>query len=613
MKSKNILYIFCLAGVFFSSCQEDFLKRDTGVNTTKEEVFADPKLATQFADRTYTFMVQDYFGLGSVGQPFRGTIAEFTDEAVCGFLDEPYKAMYSGDWTNFEHGTEFTSNKTISGQNPPYVRFHEGIRNANVFLEQFENIPWETEPTLNGDLAKAQQLYYRAYFYFEIARRWGGAILMDKPLGLNEDMDIPRASFEETLAFIEKDIDEAEAIFSTVTFIDNTGSSPLMIYNPQMGWNPGYSVSNPGSDVSNNNGRPDLGATRALRSRALLLAASPLWNPTDDAGKWQRAADAAKLIMDMGRYSLNPDYSSILTDPISHEYILANIRGPRVSNTPGFFRDYLISPSTNGYLEKSGSLNPTQNHVDLYETRQGLRIGDPGSGYTLESPYDNRDPRLEFNVIRNDQVWQAPSKMETWYAITDEGTIYGKDVSETSGTGTATSYYCRKLWPEALKGNSTARAILNFVYYRYAEILLNYAEALNEAQGPVAEVQDAVNQIRQRPTVNMPTVTDTFANRGEPLTKENMRELIRNERAVELAFERNRWFDVLRWKNGPEIIAQPIQRMDVRKEGETFIYTPTLMSSAYQRKFEDHMHLYPIPLNEIAKGNNLKQNPGWPE
>src|SRR5690606_22365038 len=112
-----------------------------------------------------------------------------------------------------------------------------------------------------------------------LARRWGGAILMDKALGLNDDMDIPRASFEETIAFIEKDINEAEQIFSTTTFVDNTGSSPLLIYNPQMGWNPNYSPDIPGSNVSNNNGRPDLGAIRALRSRALLLAASPLWNP----------------------------------------------------------------------------------------------------------------------------------------------------------------------------------------------------------------------------------------------------------------------------------------------------------------------------------------------
>ena len=89
MKIRNTFYFLCLSALSLSSCQEDFLKRDTGVTTTKEQVFADPKLAAQFADRTYTFMVQDYFGLGSVGQPFRGTIAEFTDEAVCGFMDEP--------------------------------------------------------------------------------------------------------------------------------------------------------------------------------------------------------------------------------------------------------------------------------------------------------------------------------------------------------------------------------------------------------------------------------------------------------------------------------------------------------------------------------------------
>lgn len=613
MKIRYILFILCASGFAISSCENDFLKRDTGVVTTKEDVFANPRLAAQFADRSYTFMVLDYFGLGSVGQPFRGTIAEFTDEAVCGFLDDPYKAMYSGDWTNWEHSTEFGSNKSISGQRPPYVKFYEGIRNVNVFLEEYPNVPWETEPTLNGELIRAQQLYYRAYFYFELARRWGGAILMDKALGLNDDMDIPRSSFEETLAFIEKDIDEAETIFSTTTFIDNTGSSPLLIYTPETGWNPSYSPDVPGSNVSNNNGRPDLGAVRALRSRALLLAASPLWNPEGNTAKWQRAADAARQVIDMGRYRLHPDYSRILADPISHEYIMANIKAPRVSNVAGFFRDYLISPSTNGYLEKSGSLNPTQNHVDLYETKEGLRITDPASGYNQASPYENRDPRLEFNVIHNNQTWQAPSKMETWYEVTENGTVYGKDVTAIAGTGTSTSYYCRKLWPEALRGNATSTAILNFVYYRYAEILLNYAEALNEAQGPVGEVEWAVDQIRQRPTVNMPTVARTFAARGVARSKESMRELIHNERAVELAFERVRWFDILRWKKGPEIIAQPIYRMDVKREGNAFIYTPTLMANAYQRIFKDFMHLYPIPLNEIVKGNNLVQNPGWPD
>lgn len=613
MKIRFIIFLLCTSGVVLSSCEKDFLKRDTGVVTTKDDVFANPLLAARFADRSFTFMVIDYFGLGSVGQPFRGTLSEFTDESVCGFLDEPYKAMYSGDWTNKEHGTEFGANKTISGQRPPYVKFYEGIRNANVFLSEYDKVPWAKESTLSGELVKAQQLYFRAYFYFELARRWGGAILMDEALDLKDDMDIPRSTFEETLAFIERDINEAERIFSATTFVDNTGTSPLMIYNPTMGWNPNYSIDVPGSDVSSNNGRPDLGAVRALRSRALLLAASPLWNPANDPGKWQKAADAAKLIIDMGRYSLNQDYSRILTDPISHEYIMANIKGPRASNVAGFFRDYLISPSTNGYLEKSGSLNPTQNHVDLYETKQGLRISDAGSGYSLAAPYANRDPRLEFNVIRNDQVWQAPLKMETWYEVTDKGLIYGKDVTATAGTGTSTGYYCRKLWPEALKGNTTSTAILNFVYYRYAEILLNYAEALNEARGPLAEVQAVVNQIRQRPTVNMPSVAQTFAARGVQITKENLRDLIRNERAVELAFENNRWFDILRWKQGVQIVAQPIYRMDVRKAGVQFIYTPTLMTSNYQRKFSDYMHLYPIPLGEIVKGKKLAQNPGWPQ
>lgn len=611
MKSRYIVVLLCASFFLMASCKKDFLKRDTGVITTEDDVFSNPRFALQFADRSHTFMVPDYHhNLASVGARYRGTLSEFTDESVNGYLDDQFKTVYSGDWANTTSGTEFFSLAGASAaSSSPYANFYSGIRNANVFLSRFSSVPWADDPSINGDLVKAQQLYYRAYFYFELARRWGGAVLMDKPLSLTDEMDIPRSTFEETIAFIEKDINEAEKIFSTTTFIDNAGSSPLLVYNPQFGWNPGYSPAIPGSNVTNNNGRPDLGATRALRSRVLLHAASPLWNPSGDAAKWQKAADAAKLVIDMGRYRLHPNYATILTDPISHEYIMAKIQGPR--SVAGFFDLYVMSPRTGGYVIRSGALNPIQNHVDLYETKQGLRIGDNGSGYSLTNPYANRDPRLEFNVLHNDQLWQAPDRMETWYTPGPSGTVYGRDLSPVVGVGTTTSYYCRKLWPEALKGNATTTAILNFVYYRYAEILLNYAEALNEAQGPVAEVINAVNQIRQRPTVNMPTVAQTFAARGVATNKENMRALIHNERAVELAFEMIRWFDILRWKKGPDILGKPIMRMDVQKQGSTFKYTPTVMEPSYQRKFLDFMHLYPIDKREIVKGNKMVQNPGW--
>ncbi len=615
---KKIFYLTIPVFLFFVSCKRDFLERDLGITESKEDVFSDPILASRFADRSYNFTINDYGRLGSEGQPFRGTIGEFTDEAVCGNIDEPFKAMYSGNWTQPVHGTEFTALTNNTKGLPPYVKCYQGIRNANVVLEQINNVPWADEPTLNGDLVKAQQLYLRAYFYFELAKRWGGMPLFDKPLyldetGKNPELDRPRSSFDETVAFIEKDLNDAEQIFATTDFNYVNGNNTVVVYTKERGWNPGYGVTTLGDgDVSStNNGRADLGAVRALRSRVTLLAASPLWNSSSDATKWQKAADAAKKVIDMNRYELENDYSTILTRPISKEYILAFIRGPRTGNN-GFHVQYVISPNLNGKSpNNSGALNPTQNHVDLYEMKTGLRIGDTGSGYTLTNPYLNRDPRLDANVLYNQHPWQG-NKMEIWLQENSgAATTYGKDLFPEVSLGTKTGYYCRKMWPESITGASSSNGILNYVFYRYGEILLNYAEALNEAQGPVPDAITVVNQVRAR--VGMPTVAATFAARGTTLNKDTFRELIRNERAVELAFEDVRWWDILRWKKGPEIVAQTIKRMEVKKIGTNiFEYTPKDMSAGYQRVFEPFQHLYPIPLNEIAKGNNLEQNEGWP-
>ncbi len=610
---KNIAVVFCAMSIV--SCNKDFLQRDPGVAQDKEEVFSNPTLAARFADRSYVFLTNDYGRLGGGGQPFRGSIAEFTDEAVSGSRENSIVTMNAGDWLEPTLATDVTATTNTSRGLPPYVRVYQGVRNVNVFLEQFEKIPWANDPLLNKDLVKAQQLFLRAMLYYEFARRWGGAVLLSKPLNLQDELDLPRSTFEETMAFIEKDLNEAEQIFSTVTFQTASG----LIYSPERGWDPAYEV-NVGTgvvsgEVSGNYGRATLGAVRALRSRALLLAASPLWNSSNNTAKWKAAADASKKVMDMQRYTLQASYRTVLEVATSPEYIMAYVRGPRLSSALNFFSAYVMSPGSGG---SRNGLNPTQNHVDLYEMSDGRRIGDPGSRYTLSNPYANRDPRLQANILYNTHPWQptrARPNIETWYTPSTGGgaTTYGVDAGADNTLYTATGYYCRKMWPEELQVGRNTTALLNYVYFRYGEILLNYAEAINEAGDPASAVP-AVNQVRAR--AGMPNVATTFANRGVALSRTSMRDLIRNERAVELAFEDVRWWDILRWKKGKEIVAQPIYRMDVKRTGTTganFVYTLTLMSDLFKRRFEEYMHLYPIPRGEIVKSNGkLLQNPGWP-
>lgn len=559
---------FLLAVLLVFSCQKDFLQRDPGVAISQENVFADPVLATRFADNTYNFLLDD-FGRMSILQNYKGTTGQFADEAV---LADP----------NTGHGVlTMNQGKFLDANSTDvvnvYTRMYQGIRNANVMLANVDAVAWTT--VQNGPLIKAQQLYLRAFFYFELVKRFGGVILLDKPLGQADNLDLPRNTYEETVAFILKDLQTAETILLAETW----GTT----YSPATDWDAG------------NSGRATVGAVRALRSRLLLMDASPLNNPTGDATRWKRAADAAKAIIDMGKYSLHAQYATLLNQAASPEYIQIKVRGARTGNG-GIMGDFIIPPSFGG---AQGILNPTQNHVDLYEMSNGKPITDPTSGYNPQDPYKNRDPRFYANVIHNDATWQGRKVAMGINNATTPAT-YGVDYQPGSNSYTRTRYYVRKLWPESVRGGQGTTAILNFVFFRYGEVLLNYAEALNEAQGPGTEVYTNVNLIRTR--AGMPALP-------AGLTKDQMRLRIQNERAVELAFEEARWWDLLRWKKGTEVVPKTVTAMDVeRLTATTFKYTVIPMPAVYQRVFEEHMHRYPIPRNEIFKSNGiLKQNPGW--
>lgn len=567
---KYISYILLIGFLLSASaCKEDFLQRDPGVAITQENVFIDPVLATRFADNSYNFLIDDYGRLSTL-QNYKGTTGQFSDEAI---FAEPS----TGHGIVTMNQGQFLDNLSTD-VSATYTRMYQGIRNANVMLANVDKVKWTAAE--NGPLIKAQQLYLRAFFYFELVKRYGGVILLDKALSQTDNFDLPRNTYDETVAFILKDLAAAEEILDKETW----GT----FYSPATEWGVG------------NGGRATVGSVRALRSRLLLMDASPLNNPSGDATKWQRAADAAKVIISSGRFSLHPAYGTLLNQPTSPEYILIKVRAARSGNG-GFLGDFVIPPSFGG---AQGILNPTQNHVDLYEMANGKFIADPTSGYKPQDPYTGRDPRFYANVIYNDQTWQA-RKVAMWVNNATTPVSFGVDYQPAATSYTRTRYYPKKLWPESVRGGTGgASAILNYIFFRYGEVLLNYAEALNEAQGPVADVYATINQIRKR--AGMPDLPTG-------LTKAQMRDRIHNERAVELAFEEHRWWDILRWKKGIEIIPKTITGIDVeRLTATTFKYTIIPMPAVYQRVFEDHMHRYPIPRNEIFKSNGiLKQNPGW--
>lgn len=570
MKNYKIYTIVFLLSVCSTSCKK-YLDRTPGVALDDDKVFADPVQAARFADNAYNYLINDYVRFND----HRGSTSQASDEAVSGNSEFTVTTLNRGLY--HDHSTS----ASLNDMRDVWAREYAGIAITNKMLDRIGTVP--TAAIFPSTRVEGEMYFLRAFFYFELTKRFGGVPIMNKVYEVNDDINLPRNSYDECVNFMLADLEKA------VTLLGNDAD---------------YGASN--------YGRATKGAALALKARVLLYAASPLNNPTGDKQKWRAAADAAKAVIDLNLYSLQATYDNLLNVPQSTEYIMIRVRGPRAID--GIFADYAMSPGSGG---AQGQMNPTQNHVDMYEAVKkdatgkiisSAPINDPNSGYTLQNPYANRDPRFYANILYNGAPWQG-KQIETWSQTAANGTItYGKDYNATNITFTATRYYCKKYWPEVYVrlGGTSGTALLNYVFFRYAEILLNYAEALNEAGGttPDADVYAKINEIRAR--VGMP---------GLPagLDQTAMREAVRHERAIELAFEDHRWYDIMRWKNGPELIAKPVYGMNVVKNTNgTFTYTPVLLGNNFQKVYFDYMHRYPIPKQEIYKSKGvLVQNPGW--
>ncbi|MES2775625.1 MAG: RagB/SusD family nutrient uptake outer membrane protein [Bacteroidota bacterium] len=555
---KLLLPAVCI--LFITACKKNFLDIAPEVNIDETKVFLDPVLAAQYADNAYNYVVDEYARFNS----HRGITGQFADEAVSGNNEISVRTMTNGTYhDHYESGISTNDIRNV------WDRSYGGIRITTNMLSKISSVPWTA--VQSPVRIKGEMLFVRGLLYFELIKRFGGVPIMDKVYGVNDNIDFPRNTYDECVAYILKDLNEAITLLPA-----------------------DYNVSNTGRATS--------GAAMALKARLLLFAASKLNNDANNLTRWADAAKAAKDVIDLNKYSLQPTYADILNVATSTEYIMVKPRGPRAID--GFLLDFAMSPGSGG---AQGQLNPTQNHVDLYEMKAtGKPITDPTSGYVAATPYVGRDPRFYANILYNDVTWQG-RKIGTWAQTAADGTkTFGADYREGNATYTITRYYCRKMWPEVYVRNVAGTALLNYVFFRYAEVLLNYAEAQNEAVGPDASVYDAINQIRARTSVAMPALPSG-------LTQSQMRDRIRNERAVELAFEDFRWYDIMRWKAGPAIVAQPMYGMDVvRNTNGTFTYTKILLPANMQKIYLDYMHRYPIPRSEVYKSKGiLLQNPNW--
>lgn len=538
MKNKFILSILTLT-LTFSACEQDVLDKGPLDVVDESLVWSDPATAELYINDLYNYLTYYYIW---------DNIDNMSDLTDGGHSWLPCYTYNYGE---------------VNASYDPYGKwsYYMQIRRVNNLLDHADELTGD-EDLINRVLGQA--MFLRGYFYFYLVRAYGGVPLITHAQSLDEDLFVSRNTYEECVAFIADQMDQAAELL------------------PEQWDGP-------------NIGRPTKGTALAAKARMLLYAASPLTNPENDLSKWQAASDAAKAVINLGVYDLYPEFDQLFLDDNNQEVILdVQWAYPyRVTSDPEevIGAEFIINPQ--GLNGAFGMNRPTQEYVDMFEMANGKTITDPTSGYDPEAPYEGRDPRFYASVFYNGVLWRDDT-VQTF--------INGKhgpgvnDLYETSST--MTGYYCRKFTDPSIPCVYLVDQIkANWIQIRYAEVLLNYAEA-QIALGNEEEARTYINMVRDR--VGMPPTTAT----GDALV-----ELYRNERTVELGMEEHRYFDIRRWKIAEEVLNRPVHKMTVVKNDDnSFTYEVEEMAP---RSFPERMYWQPIPIDEIRKNPNLVQNPGY--
>ena len=566
MKNKYIILV--LGSLFCYGC--NFLDYNERSFLEQKDAFSEFSKVTQILTGAYNILPSGFSDVGDA------MLDAATDNGICVWNSS--SAAGTSNIQNFYNGS-WSPIITVDAQ---WSNFYTGVRRANLFLENADDKILD-EYQWSGDnyqsMRKQWELYryearfLRAFFHFELAKRYGDIPIVDHTLTLEEANSIPRNSFEEVILWIAQEC--AEIAPSMATSYTNASITPGL-----------------------QTGRVTRGAAMALRSRALLYLASPLHNPTsasDYNARWLSAASAANDLITSGIYSNTlPAWSNAFNnwDPASNTELILERR--QADN-----RAFEMTNTSIGFEGGNTSNCPTQNLVDCYEmATTGKGILENGSGYDPSTPYVGRDPRLAMTVLFNGAAYRG-REMQCY-----QGGLDGLPKTGVSPTG----YYLRKgLDPNTvISGANMTNSKHCWILFRYTEVLLNYAEAMNEAFGPndkgsfSLSATDAVNLVRKRQGVAMPDFPNT-------LSRDEFRLKIRNERRVEFAFEGHRMWDIRRWKQGD--LTRTISGMNIVLQGNTTTYTPVTVQT---RLWDDKMYFYPIPQTEIyATKNILTQNTGW--
>lgn len=549
---KKLIWFLLIAPIIgVQSCSDKALDVEPRDRLTDENVWTDPNTADLFLNDIYT-------GLPD-GNVWYDPVENWSDNSICGYAWPTSRGL-------IQQSLQSPSNPNISGDIGgiyDWTTQYTNIRKCNIFIKNVTASSVLADDYKKEKIAEARVL--RAYFYQILWTTFGGVPIITDVLNVDNQGDSvfrPRSTSEETLQFITQELAEA--------------------YNdlPDM----------PSS------GKVGKGAAMVIKGWCELFG-----------GKYADAAASNKKIMDELSYTLDPDYAALFLTKGngSKEAILYREYNPPGQGKGGFL-DGTIGPTfTKDGAETSwGGINPTQELVDDYAMDNGKIISDPTSGYNSQKPYEHREQRFYQSIVYDGSYFYN----DTIYTRRDIGSKNEIDLTDRDDAS-QTGYYMRKRLDDknlvlGAANWSGYTSYQNYIIFRYADVLLNYAEAQNEVAGPDASVYEAVNKIRERSALpDLPA----------GLSKDEMRTAIRRERRVEFAFEDKRFWDLIRWRIAEINLNKPLHGISITVGANGVLQYAPIEAKGGDRKFYARNYLFPIPQDVIDKNPKLQgqQNPGY--
>lgn len=533
-----------------------------------------------FLTTAYNEMDYDYGGYYS-----NALMASATDESEYAYNGNGIEDLYNGalNPTN-SHATFWTSSL-------------KGIAYCNLFLDEFADEKF-TNYEYNDDYAQQMFKYknmrwearfLRAYYYFRLVRQYNGAPLYCHNIPADDLNRLPMSSADKVFDFIKASCDSIKDSF----VVDYTNLGDMAITGQI------------------ETGRANQLAVLALKARAALYHASPLFNQNNEAELWHQAALATKELVDSAEKQ-----GKALAATYDCLWAANNYTDKKATQEILFYR----SVADANTLEKAnfpvglegcnGGNCPTQDLVDAYEMQStGKGIKEEDSGYDAQNPYTGRDPRFELTICHNETKRWPNWASEPIY--TYQG---GANALPLNG-GTPTGYYLKKLLNAAVDTRpATANTMKHsWVIFRMGEAYLNYAEAVfqyfkSQGRADAADATSAEFPVSARELASKTRLRSKMKAMPAGMSNADFWAKYQNERRVELAFEGHRFWDVRRWKEGAKYFSKITEMHITKNEDGTYTYTPKTVNRVWDEKF----NFFPIPQSDIMKNPNLDQSiTGW--